>query len=72
LRKVKKNFSLLPLRATTFAIAIIRRAITLERAIKKKSKELLPKREQIIFKAITLQGAIEKNRLLLSQYLKNE
>ena len=46
---------------TTIAVVIIGRAITLERAIKKRSKELIPK-NQTRLKVITLQGAIEKSK----------
>ena len=42
------------------------------RAIKKRSKEMIPKRMQIGLRVITLQGAIEKSPILLSQYWKNE
>ena len=42
-----------------------------ERAIKK-SKELIPKRMQKELRVITLQGAIEKSPILLSQYWKSE
>ena len=49
-------FLLSPLRATTIALAIVGRAITLEREIKKRSKELI--------RGITLQGAIEKRHIL--------
>ena len=38
----------------------------------KRSKELIPKRMQKGLRVITLQGAIEKNPILLSQYWKNE
>ena len=41
-------------------------------AIKKRSKELIPKRMQRGLRVITLQGAIEKIPILLSQYWKNE
>ena len=37
-----------------------------------KSKELIPKRIQIRLRVITLQGAIDKSSILLSQYRKNE
>ena len=41
-------------------------------AIKKRSKELIPKRMQIGLNVITLQGVIEKSPILLSQYWKIE
>ena len=54
-------------------IAIVGRAITLERERhKKRSKELITKRMQKGLRVITLQGAIEKSPILLSQYWKNE
>ena len=44
-----------------------------ERAIKKEAKnQKVPKRMQKRLKVITLQGAIEKSPILLSQYWKNE
>ena len=44
------------------AIAIVGRAITLEReSNQKRSKELIPKRMQKGLRVITLQGAIEKS-----------
>ena len=46
---------------TTIAITIVVRAITLGRAIKKRSKKLIPKIKQRIIIAITLQGPIEKS-----------
>ena len=36
-----------------------------------RSKELIPKRMQKGLRVITLQGAIEKSPILLSQYWKN-
>jgi hypothetical protein len=42
-----------------------------ERAIKR-SKEMIPKRMQRGLRVITLQGAIKKSQILLSQYWKNE
>ena len=48
---------LLPVRATTIAFAIDVRAITIERALKKRSRELIPKRKQRGLKAITLKRA---------------
>ena len=50
-----------------YTVAIVRRAITIERAIKKRSKELIPKKQQRL-RAITLQGEIEKSPILQSQY----
>jgi hypothetical protein len=41
-------------------------------AIKKRSKELIPKRMQRGLRVITLQGATEKNPILLSLYWKSE
>ena len=41
-----------------------------QKEIKEKSKEIIPKINQRQLRAITLQGAIEKSPLLLSQYLK--
>ena len=41
-------------------------------AITKRSKVLIPKRMQRGLRVITLQGAIEKSPILLSQYWKNE
>ena len=38
----------------------------------KRSKELIPKSMQKVLRVITLQGAIEKSPMLLSQYWKNE
>ena len=50
------------------AIEIVERAITIERTIKKRSKDLIPKIKQIRSRAINVQGAIEKCLILLSQY----
>ena len=55
---------------TTIAIAIVGSAITLERAIKKRSKALIPSIKQRRLRAITLQGVIEKSQIVLSQYWK--
>ena len=52
--------------ATTIAIVIVGRAITLGRAIKKKAKKWHQKLSKR-FKAITLQGPIEKSPILLLQ-----
>ena len=46
---------------TTIAIAILGRAITVEREIKKISKEITAKMKQKKLREITLQEAIEKN-----------
>ena len=54
-------FSLSPLRATTIAIAIVGRAITLEREPSKKKQKLIPKMMQRRLRVITLRGATEKN-----------
>ena len=59
-----------PLRATT--IAIVGRAITLEREPSKKKQRTVTKRDTKRIKVITLQGAIKKSPILLSQYWKNE
>ena len=64
-------FSLLPLRATTIAIAIVGRAITLEREPSKKKQRTDTKMQRGL-RVITLQGAIKKSPILLSQYWKNE
>ena len=45
----------------------IERSITLECAIKKRSKELIPKMKQRRLRGITLLGTIEKSAILLSQ-----
>ena len=63
----------------TIAIAIVGRAITISEAIQKRSHELVYKKlsKEIksdnfcyrkVGRAITLQGEIEKNPILLSQY----
>ena len=57
---------------TTIAIAIVGRAITLERESSKKEQELIRKRMQRGLRVITLQGAIEESPILLSQYCKLE
>ena len=44
------------------------RAITIERAIKNISKELIPKIKQRRLRAITLWGAIMKGSILLLQH----
>ena len=49
--------------ATTIAIGVIERTIPLERAIKKRSKELKPKIKQRRSRAINVQGAIEKSQI---------
>ena len=54
-------------RVTTIAITIVGRMIALERAISKKSKELIPKVKQRRLRAITLQQTINKSLILLSQ-----
>ena len=43
---------------------MIGRVITRERKIKKRSKEIITKIKQSWFRAITLQGAIEKRPIL--------
>ena len=58
-------FSLSPLRATT--IAIVGRAITLEREPSKK-KQITDTKKDAKISVITLQGAIEKSPISLSQY----
>ena len=55
---------------TTIAIAIVGRAVTLGRAINKRSKELIPKMKQRRTKAIPLQESIEKSPILPFQYSK--
>ena len=53
-------------------IAIVGRAITLERESNpKSSKELIVKRMQKGLRVITLQEAIKKTQILLLQYWKN-
>ena len=59
-------------RAKAIHVGIVGRAITIERATKKRSKELVPKMKQRRLGAITLQGAIEKSLILLSQYCNNQ
>ena len=58
-------------RATTIPVGIVGRAITIDKEAKKRSKDLNPKIKQRRFGAITLQGAIEKSPILLSQYCNN-
>ena len=58
-------------KATTIAIAILGRAITLEREPSKKKQRTDTKKDAKRIK-ITLQEAIEKSPILLSQYWKNE
>ena len=41
------------------------RAITIERAIRKRSKEVIPKMKEIRLRVITLNGAIEKKNSIL-------
>ena len=57
-------------RATTIAIAIVGRAIPLERKPIKKKQRTDTKKMQRGLRVITLQGAIEKSPILLSQYWK--
>ena len=57
---------------TTIAIAIVERAITLERKPTKKKQRTDTKRMQRELRVITLQGTIEKSPILLSQYWKFE
>ena len=52
---------------TTIAIAIVGIAITLDRKPSKKEAKI-PKMMQIGLRVLTLQGAIEKNLILLSLY----
>ena len=54
-----------------FIILMVGKAITLQRVIKKRSKELIMKNKQRILSSITLQGAIEKSLILLSKYWKD-
>ena len=58
----KEKGNLSPLKARN--IAIVERAITLERAIKKKKHELVLKKKQERLGVITLQGAMEKSQIL--------
>ena len=45
---------------------LLLRAITLEREIRERSKEIIPKMRQRQLRAFTIQGAIEKSPILLS------
>ena len=45
--------------------------MTIEREKKERSKEITPKIKERRLRAITLQGAIEKSPIYLSQYWKN-
>ena len=45
---------------------------SIEREIMGRSKEITPKMKQRRLRAITLQGALEKSPILISQYWKNE
>ena len=51
-------------------IAIVGRAITVERVLKKRSKELIQEMKQRRLRVMSLQGAIEKSPILLLQYWK--
>jgi hypothetical protein len=62
--------SLSHIRATTIEIAIVGRAITLERKPIKKKQRTDTKKMQRGLRVITLQGAIEKSPILLPQYWK--
>ena len=53
-------------------ILLVGRAINFERDPSKRSKEPIQKRMQRVLSAITLQGAIEKSPILLTQYWKFE
>ena len=53
---------------TTIEIVKFRNVIIIDRKIEKQAKNLKHRRLEII---ITLQGAIEKSPILLSQYMKN-
>ena len=57
---------------TTITVAIVRRAITIKRELKKRSRELIPIIKQRIIRAITLQGTITKSPILLSQIILNQ
>ena len=59
-------------RATTIVIVIVGRAITLERKLSKKKQSIDTKTDAKGLRVISLQGAIEKSPILLSQYWKNE
>ena len=72
LAKSNGNLFTIAIRATTIAIAIVGRAITLERESNQKKKpRTSPKRMQKGSRVITLHGAIEKSVILLSQYWKS-
>ena len=60
--KSTENLKLSPLRVIDV------RAITIERSVKKRRKELIPKMKQRRIRAITLKEAIEKGPILLSQF----
>ena len=55
-------------KATFIAIAIVGRAITIEKVIKKRSKELMSKFKHRQLRTINLKGALEKSPILMSQY----
>ena len=55
----------------TVAIAIAGSAITIERVMEERRKEIILKIEQKRFRAITLQEAMEKRPIWLLQYWKN-
>ena len=57
---------------TTIAIAIFGRVITLEGEPLKKKQLTDTKKDERGLRVITLQGAIKKSLILLSQYRKNE
>ena len=62
LHKVTVIFSLSPLRATTNTIAIVGRAITLEKEPSKRKQRTDTKKDaKRIIRVITIQGAIEKS-----------
>ena len=50
------------------SIALVGRVITIEKEIKKRSKELIIKKKTKRLRAITLHSAIEKRKILLSQH----
>ena len=54
------------------AIAIVGRAITLEREPSKKKQRTETKKNAKRIRVLTLQGEIEKSQIMLSQYWKNE
>ena len=58
------NLSLQQERVTTFAIKIVERGITIEREIRERRKEIVPKMKKIRCNTITLLRPIEKSPIL--------